>query len=90
MKIYILNKHIRYRKEDGYILVCDCKRLLDYEIPLEHFELLESLKSGCETEDNDVIRELLEMGIIEEKGKERKDVRENIFERLGYDESEFV
>lgn len=90
MKTYILNKHIRYRKEDGYILVCDCKRLLDYEIPLEYFELLDLLKEGYTSEKEDVIKELLNIGIIEEKGKEREEVSENIFSKLGYDENEFV
>ncbi len=90
MKKYILNKHIRYRKEDGYILVCDCKRLLDYEIPLEYFELLELIKDGYESKGEEVIKELFEMGIIEEEGKERIGTREDVFSKLGYDENEFV
>ncbi|HBB64576.1 hypothetical protein A3K02_02460 [candidate division WS6 bacterium RIFOXYD1_FULL_33_8] len=92
MKKYILNKHIRYRKEDGYILVCDCKRLLDYEMPLEYFDLLELFKNGYmyEETNKEVMKELFELRIIEEKGKERGDVREDIFSKLGYDENEFV
>lgn len=90
MKTYILNKHIRFRKEDGYILVCDCKRLLDYEMPLEYFETLNLLKEGYSSEEEDVIKELLNMRIIEEKGNEREEVNEDIFSKLGYDENEFV
>lgn len=90
MKKYILNKHIRYRKEDGYILICDCKRLLDYEMPLEYFDLLNLFKKGYPSERSEVIGELLRMEIIEEVGKEREEVREDIFSKLGYDENEFV
>lgn len=90
MKRYILNKHIRYRKEDGYILVCDCKRLLDYEMPLEYFELLDLFKEGYASKEEEVIKELLNMKIIKEEGKEAEDVREDIFSKLGYDENEFV
>lgn len=90
MKTYILNKHIRYRKEDGYILVCDCKRLLDYEMPLEYLELLNLFKEGYASEEEDVIKELLNMRIIGEKGKESEEVNEDIFSKLGYDENEFV
>lgn len=90
MKKYILNKHIRYRKEDGYILICDCKRLLDYEMPLEYFDFLNLFKKGYPSERSEVIGELLRMEIIEEVGKEREEVREDIFSKLGYDENEFV
>ena len=92
MNRYRLNKHIRFREEDGYILVCDCKRLLDYEIPTEYFNLLELLKEEYmpQPEEVEILKELLEMGIVQEEGKERMEVKEDIFSKLGYDENEFV
>jgi len=90
MKTYILNKHIRFRKESGYILICDCERLLDYEVPLEFYELLSLLKKGSQLRRQGIIKELQEIGIVEEKGKERTRANEDIFSKLGYDENEFV
>lgn len=90
MSKYILNKHVRYRQEEGYILVCDCKKLLDYEVPLEYFDLLSSLEKGCKSRRNEIIEELMKMGLVDEVGKEREELPEDIFSKLGYDESEFV
>lgn len=92
MKKYILNKHIRYRKEDGYILICDCKRLLDYEMPLKYLEVLNFFKKGYQPqrkEEREVAEDLLKIGIIEEVGKEIEAPYEDIFNKLGYDENEF-
>lgn len=95
MQRYILNKHIRFRKEDGYILVCNCKRLLDYELPLKYFDFLESLNKGIYKEETSkenliVLEDLEILGIVEKNGNKQKDQREDIFDKLSYDDSEFV
>ena len=95
MRKYILNKHIRFRKEDGYILVCNCKRLLDYELPIEYFDFLESLNKGLDMKDVSkenliVLKDFEILGIVVKEGKKVKEQREDIFEKLSYDDSEFV
>ncbi|MDY0097181.1 MAG: hypothetical protein RBS01_02410 [Candidatus Dojkabacteria bacterium] len=95
MKKYILNKHIRFRKEDGYILVCNCKRLLDYELPIEYFDFLESLKVGVNMKDISkgnliVLKDFEILDIVVKEGKNVKKQREDIFKKLSYDDSEFV
>lgn len=92
---YILNKHIRFRKEDGYILVCNCKRLLDYELPIEYFDFLESLNKGVDMKDISkgnliVLKDFEVLGIAVKEGKKLEMKREDIFEKLSYDDSEFV
>jgi len=92
---YILNKHIRFRKEDGYILVCNCKRLLDYELPIEYFDFIESLNIGVDMKDIRkenliVLKDFEILGIVVKEGKKLEMKREDIFEKLSYDDSEFV
>jgi hypothetical protein len=92
---YILNKHIRYRKEDGYILICNCKRLLDYELPIGYFDFLESLDKGVNINDVSkknliILRDFETLGIVIRKGKNVEKKREDIFKNLSYDDSEFV
>ncbi|HRX44142.1 MAG TPA: hypothetical protein P5059_02740 [Candidatus Dojkabacteria bacterium] len=95
MERYILNKHIRFRKEDGYILVCNCKRLLDYELPIEYFNFLVSLKKWIDIKDISkenliVLKDFEILDIVVKEGKKVKEKREDIFEKLSYDDSEFV
>lgn len=91
MKEYILNKHIRFRQEDGYILICDCKRLLDYEVPSTYLELMRSLQRGftLNKERDEIIKDFYNLGIIEIKGKERPDINEDVLSKISYDENEF-
>ncbi len=92
MKRYKLNKNVRFRKEDGYILLCDCKRLLDYEIPNEYYSLLKCLEKNYipKLGEEEIISELLEMGIVDVNGEERIEEKGDVFSKLGYDENEFV
>lgn len=91
---YVLNKHIRFRKEEGYILLCNCKRLLDYKLPVEYFNFLKSLNKGIEIENINkenltVLKDFKILGIVVKKGNRVKKQREDIFEKLSYDENEF-
>jgi hypothetical protein len=92
MRKYRLNKSIRFREESGYILICDCKRLLDYEIPKEYFSLLKCLEKDYapKPEEEEIVSELLDIGIVVVNGKERKEYKKDIFSKLGYDENEFI
>lgn len=92
---YVLNKHIRYRKEDGYILVCNCKRLIDYELPLKYFRFLKEFKEGVKKgdvgkENLSVFEDFCALDIIVEKGEQPQKKREDVFKKLSYEESEFV
>lgn len=43
---YRLSKHGKFRVEHGsYILLCHCKYLQDFRLPLEHLDFLTRLKS---------------------------------------------
>lgn len=39
-------KHVRFRKEKDCIFLCDCKRLKDFKVPLEYWNILLKLKIG--------------------------------------------
>jgi len=95
MEKYILNEHIRFRKEDGYVLVCNCQRLLDYELPIEYFDFLESLNKGIDRKDISkenliVLKDFKILDIVIKEGKNVKKQKEDIFKKLSYDDSEFV
>jgi hypothetical protein len=91
MKKYKLTKHIRYRREDGYVLLCDCKRLLDFEVPTKHLELLNKLEKGYKPQDEiekQFVKEFEGLDLL--KNNNRNEFKEDIFENLTYDENEFV
>jgi len=41
-----LRKYIKFRKERGYVLLCDCKHIENYELPLSYYSSLIALKKG--------------------------------------------
>jgi GNAT superfamily N-acetyltransferase len=43
-----MGKHVKWRKDNGYVFVCDCKRLLDFKLPLRYARFMEKLSSGVE------------------------------------------
>jgi GNAT superfamily N-acetyltransferase len=52
---YTLNKHIRWRKESSEILICDCKRMIDFKVSLTYLDFLKNLDRG--TEENSLDKE---------------------------------
>jgi hypothetical protein len=91
MKKYKLNKHVRYRKEDGYVLLCDCKRLLDYEVPNKFWNFLEKLKKGYVPQgelEESFVKEFEDLGLLG-IGKTKKHSKEDVFKNLKYNEREF-
>ena len=47
------NKHIRWRQENSEILICDCKRMMDFKVPLIYLGFLKSLENGIEEKNLD-------------------------------------
>ncbi len=93
MPVYKLLKHVKFRKEVDHLLICDCKRLLDYQLPLECFDLLVALQSGygesCRTKfanESDVIEDLITAKLIHNAGEETLNGKEieEIWSRLAY------
>ena len=49
--MYTLNKHVRWREDNGKILICDCKRLTDLKIPLGFKKEIIEIESGVKEND---------------------------------------
>ncbi|MBI2673484.1 hypothetical protein HYX19_04435 [Candidatus Woesearchaeota archaeon] len=62
-----LKKHIKFRKEKDYILLCDLKNLEDYELPPKYYSLLVDLKVGVKTSkfNSDLIKDLKNINALE-------------------------
>ena len=48
--IQTLNKHIKWRNDNGAIFICDCKRLIDLKIPFKYKFFMNELSKGVEKE----------------------------------------
>ncbi|MBU0959615.1 MAG: GNAT family N-acetyltransferase [Nanoarchaeota archaeon] len=46
--IQTLNRHVKYRKDNGAIFICDCKRLLDLKIEFKHEDFMRNLFKGID------------------------------------------
>lgn len=95
MKKYILNNHIRYREENEYILLCDCMRLLDYEMPIDTLPLLDSLKKGVSKEElskvnRSIMKEMYDLGLVVDSHSKQERSIEDPLGRLSYEESRFL
>jgi len=63
MLTYRLSPHTKFRFENDHILICDCKRLLDYKLPLQWHSLLVALTAGvdiAELQTNDDIKTVID------------------------------
>ncbi|MDO8516630.1 MAG: GNAT family N-acetyltransferase [Nanoarchaeota archaeon] len=49
--MHTINKHIKWRTDNGCILICDCKRLIDLKIDLKFQKILEKFEKGVEKND---------------------------------------
>lgn len=43
------SNHVRFRKEENLIFLCDCKNLKDFKVPLRYWNLLLKLQKGITT-----------------------------------------
>ena len=40
------SNHVRFRKEEDFIFLCDCKNLKDFKVPLRYWDFLLKLQKG--------------------------------------------
>ncbi len=71
MVCYKLSKHVKYRVEDDHILICDCKKLYDFQLPIENVGLLHALNDGYDPacasnykDAEDIIEDMLKTRLI--------------------------
>jgi hypothetical protein len=94
MKNIYLKKGIKFRKEVDYILICDCINFIDFQLPLEYFELLEKLNYGLEADsilsekEIDVLTDLYSMSLLCETENQSVDNYNNL-SAFSYNETEF-
>ncbi len=91
-----LKKYVKYRKEDDYLLICDCSNLQNYELPLFTFPLFEALKDGYDSNnplniemENDIIDDLVSLNLIDTVPNSNNGFYTDKWINLGYDENEF-
>lgn len=91
-----LKKYVKFRKEKGYLLICDCSIIQNYELPLETYELFVKLKNGYDPTqplniqmEQDIIDDLKDLNLLDNKPNSNDGFYDNEWINLGYDESEF-
>ena len=88
-----LKKYVKFRKEDGYVLLCDCSIIQNYELPLETFDMLMQLKEGYNLEDHtieqDLIADLDDLELLDDYPNSNEGFHSKKWISLGYEESEF-
>jgi|GEM_PF-6837430 len=66
MEKYFLNIYVKYRLEDGYILVCDCRTMRNYSFPTDFYNDFERLKKGTVVDlENGFYKDLLILKMID-------------------------
>ena len=63
-----LKNNIKFRRENNYILLCDCKNLEDYELSLEYLSFLIELDKGiCQDKikDKELIEDLIKIKALD-------------------------
>lgn len=95
MTLYTFNKHIRWRKENPeMILICDCKRLLDFKLPIKYALFIKELNCGVNNEnlngknkslfsDFEKMKMLSELNVRELKEKDFQKAMEIFDQELG-------
>lgn len=91
-----LKKYVKFRKEDGYILLCDCSTMQNYELPLSMIDILEKLHKGYDIYDNSIletekelIEDLINLNLLDDEFNSNKGFHEQKWIKLDYKESEF-
>lgn len=94
--MYYLKKYVKFRKEDGYVLICDCSIIQNYELPLDSFSLLQTLKEGYDPQkpigvelEQEIFADLKDLGLIDNIPNSNKGFHEQQWINLGYEENEF-
>lgn len=91
-----LKQYVKYRKEQDYLLICDCSVIQNYELPLDTFDLFEKLKIGYDINnplniemEKEIIDDLSNLNLLSNKPNSNEGFHSNNWIDLGYDESEF-
>lgn len=94
--MFYLKKYVKYRKEEDYLLICDCSIIQNYELPLTAFNLFERLKEGYDPNkpigielENEIFKDLINLELIDTIPNSNKGFHEQQWINLGYDENEF-
>lgn len=85
MNIVRLSSSVRFRREAGYVLICDLSTLQDYTLPTEMYEMLVVLRGGYDADEaqgqqRDLVADLEQLGLLTEK---KPDPR--LLERVEYE-----
>lgn len=91
-----LKKYVKYRKEDNFLLICDCSTIQNYELPLSSYELFEKLKTGYNPNhplgielENDILDDLKNLQLVDNIPNSNNNFHESQWINLGYEENEF-
>jgi hypothetical protein len=91
-----LKKYVKIRKEEDYVLLCDCSTIQNYELPSDTFCLLKKLQTGYDTSkpigiknEQELIKDLKELELIDNVPNSNKGFHDKPWISLEYDESEF-
>ena len=89
-----LRRNVKYRKEKNYILLCDCINFIDFQLPLEYYDLLNRLAKGVVPDDKlppeelDVLVDLNTMALLTDDPNKLSE-NTNTLGGIQYDEKEF-
>lgn len=87
---YYLNKNVKFRKEDQYILVCDLSVLENYKFPLQYYNEFLLLKNGLVYEfKTEFLEDLITLDLVSFKKNNLIESKVDVFSKLKYEESEF-
>lgn len=92
-KIY-LKTNIKFRKEKKFVLLCDCLNFIDFQLPLEYFNLLKKLSKGLvfnsnlKNEEIEVLKDLNTMELLADTPDCVSENNNNL-NNIKYDEKEF-
>lgn len=95
MMVY-LKKYIKFRLENGYLLLCDCSSITNYELPTKFYKLFTKLEQGYDptlplgiTDEKTVINDLENLGMLAKTKNSNEGFHNKKWANLDYDESEF-
>jgi hypothetical protein len=90
-----LKKYIKYRKEDQYVLLCDCSNITNFEIPVKYWKLLNRLKKGYEPNkpmglesEREIINDLKQLNMLSDSFDSNEDFGNSGWLYLDYTENE--
>ena len=95
MDFIILKETVRFRtEEDGYILLCDCETLENFELPSEYEVFLLKLQIGCavtilDKDEQMLLEDLIELELVTDNKDLTHMLSGLVWEAMNYNENEF-